>query len=70
MQTLEELPAVLLVSEVADVLRLDRQTVYLMVERKALRASRVGRGTRSIRIEKAEVIRFMREGASREGRAA
>lgn len=61
MQTLEELPPVLLVSEVADVLRIDPQTVYLMIERKTLRASRVGRGGRSIRVEKAEVIRIMRE---------
>jgi excisionase family DNA binding protein len=59
-RTLDELPAVLIVPEAAEVLRVHAQTIYLMIERKALRAVRIGRGQRSIRIEKGEIERIMR----------
>lgn len=58
-RTLEELPAVLIVPEAAEVLRVHPQTIYMMIERKNLRAVRVGKGKRSIRIDKAEIIRYM-----------
>jgi excisionase family DNA binding protein len=61
-RTLEELPPILIVTEAAEVLRVHPQTIYLMIERKTLRALRVGRGKRSIRIEKGEIIRIVREG--------
>jgi excisionase family DNA binding protein len=63
-RTLEDLPPILLPSEAAEVLRLHVNTIYLMIERKVLRAARVGRGTKSIRIEKAEIARIMREGTA------
>lgn len=64
MDTLEDLPPILIVSEAADVLRVTVQTVYLMIERKDLRAARVGKGKRSIRIEKEEIIKLLRKEAA------
>lgn len=59
-RTLEELPPILIVTEAADVLRVHPQTIYMMIERKSIRAVRVGKGKRSIRIERSEIVRVMR----------
>jgi excisionase family DNA binding protein len=59
----EELPAVLTVDEVAELLRVDRKTVYEQIARGELPgARRVGR---AIRISRDAVIKWLAEGQGR-----
>lgn len=69
-RTLNDLPPVLLVPEAAEVLRVHPNTVYLMIERKNLRATRVGKGKRALRILKEDLIALMGAVADGENRAA
>jgi len=53
---LDELPDVLTVAEVAQYLRLSTRTVYLLIEREVIRASRHGR---AIRVLKSELVSYL-----------
>jgi len=61
MTTLDELPPVLRVAEVASILRIGRNAAYALVASGALPGIRVGR---AVRVSREALRRFMGEAAS------
>lgn len=53
-------PEILTTAEVAELLRVDRKTIYSMVQRKLIPHRHVGAGKRALRFSRAAVLEWVR----------